>query len=45
MRCRIRNGEVDESTAGDRIVIVGITPASDAVDGIRVPEGAVLKGR
>jgi len=43
VRRGIRDGEVGESTAGDLIVIIGVTPTPNAAVGIWIPESAVLE--
>ena len=46
VRCGIRDREASsESTVGDLIVLIGVTPTPEAAGGIRVPESAVLEIR
>ena len=46
MRRGVREGEVGgESTVGDLIILIGVTPTPDAAGGIGIPEGAVLEIR
>ena len=41
VRRRVRDDEIVESTVGDLVVVVGVTPASNSAFEIGIPEGAV----